>query len=157
MTTQFITNEEKLLSAVVNNILPSSGNLFFLVGYFYFSGFQEIYKNVADKNMKILVGLDVERDILNKIKEIELVQSVNESRGKIRENYFKSLVDLFNETAFFDSEEKQKAFRLFLEKIKDGTLEIKKTYQPNHAKLYIFQNKEEQSQGGEFPGTVITG
>ncbi len=157
MTTQFITNEEKLLSAVVNNILPSSENLYFLVGYFYFSGFQEIYKNVADKNIKILVGLDVERDILNKIKEIELVQSVNESRGKIRENYFKSLVDLFNETAFFDSEEKQKAFRLFLEKIKDGTLEIKKTYQPNHAKLYIFQNKEEQSQGGEYPGTVITG
>ncbi|NLZ72712.1 MAG: helicase [Bacteroidales bacterium] len=157
MTTQFITNENKLLTTVVNNILPSAKNLFFLVGYFYFSGFQEIYKNVKDKHIKILVGLDVEQDIFNKIKEVELIQNVNDSRGKVRENYFKSLVDLFNETAFFDSEEKQNSFRLFLEKIKNGTLEIKKTYQPNHAKLYIFQNKEEFNQGGEFPGTVITG
>lgn len=123
MTTQFITNEEKFLSTVVNNILPSSENLYFLVGYFYFSGFQEIYKNVVDKNIKILVGLDVEQDILNKIKEVELIQSINDSRGKVREKYYKSLVDLFNETAFFDSYEKQEAFRLFLEKIKNGTLE----------------------------------
>ena len=157
MTTQFITNEEKFLSTVVNNILPSSENLYFLVGYFYFSGFQEIYKNVVNKNIKILVGLDVEQDILNKIKEVELIQNINDSRGKVREKYYKSLVDLFNETAFFDSYEKQEAFRLFLEKIKNGTLEIKKTYQPNHAKLYIFQNKKEYDQGGEYPGTVITG
>ena len=41
--------------------------------------------------------------------------------------------------------------------MKDGSLEIKKTLHPNHAKLYIFQNKEEHSQGGEYPGSVITG
>ena len=41
--------------------------------------------------------------------------------------------------------------------MKDGSLEIKKTLQPNHAKLYIFQNEDEFSQGGEYPGTVITG
>lgn len=157
MTTQFITNETKFLSEIVNNILPSSNNLYFLIGYFYFSGFQEIYKNVADKKINILVGLDIEQSILNKIKEFELIQNINESRGKIRENYFKSLVDLFNDTDFFDSDEKQIAFRLFFKKIKDGTLEIKKTCQPNHAKLYIFQNKEDYSQRGEYPGTVITG
>lgn len=157
MTTQFITNEEKLLSTVVNNILPSSENLYFLVGYFYFSGFQEIYKNVLDKKIKILVGLEIERDILNKIKEVELIKNVDDSRGKVREDYFRSLVGLFNETDFFDSKEKEEAFRLFLGKIKDGSLEIRKTYQPNHAKLYIFQNKKEFSQGGEYLGTVITG
>jgi HKD family nuclease len=53
--------------------------------------------------------------------------------------------------------EKQQAFRLFLDKMKDGTLEIRKTLHANHAKLYIFENKEEFSQGGEYPGTVITG
>ena len=41
--------------------------------------------------------------------------------------------------------------------MKDGTLEIRKTLQSNHAKLYIFENKDEFSQGGEYPGTVITG
>ncbi|MEN8262794.1 MAG: helicase-related protein [Nitrospirota bacterium] len=157
MSTHFITNQEKLLSDVVKNILPSSEKLYFLIGYFYFSGFQELYKNVDDKEIKILVGLDIEHDLANNIREYEIVQEVNIARGKIRENYYKSLVDIFNDTDFFDSEEKQDAFRLFLEKMKDGSLEIRKTLHPNHAKLYIFQNKEEFSQGSEYPGTVITG
>ena len=157
MTTQFITNQEKLLSDVVNNILPSSERLYFLVGFFYFSGFQEIYKNIADKEIKFLVGLEVETDLVNRIREFEIIQEANNPRGKVRENYYKSLVTLFNDTDFFDSAEKQEAFRLFLKKIKDGSLEIKKTFHPNHAKLYIFENKKDFSQGGEFPGTVITG
>lgn len=157
MTTQFITNQEKLLSDVINNILPSSRNLYFLVGYFYFSGFQEIYEKVADKNLKILVGLEVEQDLTNKVKEFEILQETNAPRGLIRNNYYKSLVQLFNDTDFFDSQEKVDAFRLFLKKIEDGTLEIKKTLHSNHAKLYIFENKEEFSQGKEYPGTVITG
>jgi superfamily II DNA or RNA helicase len=157
MTTQFITNQEKLLSDVINNILPSSRNLYFLVGYFYFSGFQEIYEKVADKNLKILVGLEVEQDLTNKVKEFEILQETNAPRGLIRNNYYKSLVQLFNDTDFFDSQEKQDAFKLFLRKIEDGTLEIKKTLHSNHAKLYIFENKEEFNQGKEYPGTVITG
>lgn len=35
------------------------------------------------------------------------------------------------------------AFTLFLTKIKDGSLEIRKTKEPNHAKMYVFQNKWE--------------
>ena len=157
MTTQFITNQQRLLSDVVNNILPSSQNLYALVGYFYFSGFQELYQNLAGKEVRILVGMEVERDITNKIKEFEILQDVTIPRGKIRDNYFKSLVSLFNDTDFFDSAEKQEAFKLFLKMIKDGTLQIRKTLHPNHAKLYIFENKSEHNQGGEFPGTVITG
>ncbi len=157
MTMQFITNQKRLLSDVVNNILPSSQKLYALVGYFYFSGFQELYQNLTDKEICILVGMEVEKDITNKIREFEILQDVNASRGKIRDNYFKSLVSLFNDTDFFDTTEKQDAFKLFLNKMKDGTLQIRKTLQPNHAKLYIFENKTESSQGGEFPGTVITG
>lgn len=157
MSTHFITNQKKLLSDVVKNILPSSEKLYFLIGYFYFSGFQELYKQIANKEIKVLVGLEIERDLANRIREYEIIQEVKDARGKIRENYYKSLVDVFNETDFFDSQEKQEAFRLFLNKIENGSLEIRKTLYPNHAKLYIFQNKEEHSQGGEFPGTVITG
>jgi len=157
MSTQFVTNQDRLLADVVNNILPSADRLYFLVGYFYFSGFEEVYKQVAEKEVKILVGLQVERDLANRIKEFQIIQEVNTSRGKAREDYYKSLVQLFTDTDFFDSQEKQDAFRLFLHKMKDGTLEIRKTLQPNHAKLYIFENKEEFSQGGDYPGTVITG
>lgn len=91
MSTHFITNQEKLLSDVVKNILPSSEKLYFLIGYFYFSGFQELYKNVDDKEIKILVGLDIEHDLANKIREYEIIQEVNIARGKIRENEQRSI------------------------------------------------------------------
>jgi len=77
MSTQFITNEEKLLSDVINNILPSSEKLYFLIGYFYFSGFQEIYKKIGDKEINILVGLEIDHDLTNKIREFEIIQEVN--------------------------------------------------------------------------------
>ena len=86
MSTHFITNQEKLLSDVVKNILPSSDKLYFLIGYFYFSGFQELYTEVKDKEIKILVGLDIEHDLANKIREYEIIQEVNFARGKIRDN-----------------------------------------------------------------------
>src|SRR6056297_2587331 len=157
MTTQFITNEDKLLSKVVNNILPSSKNLFFLVGYFYFSGFQEIYKKVKDKNMKILIGMDVEKTIRKKIKETYTFNKENDSNKNIREDYYRNLVNIYNDTSFFDSKDKVEAFTIFLEKIKDGSLEIRKTRKSNHAKMYLFENKEEFNQNGLFPGSVITG
>lgn len=157
MSNQFITNQERLLSDVINNILPSASKLDFLVGYFYFSGFKEVYKNLDGKHVRILVGLDVEKDIINAVRECETVTERNVSRGQIRDNHNKWFVKLYNETDFFDSEENQEAFKIFLEKIKTGSLEIKKTLEPNHAKLYIFENKPEFSQKGDFPGTVITG
>lgn len=157
MSNQLITNQQRLLSEVINNIIPSTQNLYFLVGYFYFSGFGEIYKNVADKNIKILVGLDVEKDLFNKVREYEIIDGINLSRGDVRRKFNDSLVAIFNDTDFFDSLPKQEAFRIFIEKIKNGTLEIKKTLHPNHSKLYLFENKDEYAQGGEFPGTLITG
>lgn len=157
MTTQFITNQDKLLADVVNNILPSTKTFYVLVGYFYFSGFEEIYKNVADKDIKILIGLEIEAAVANKVHEFELMNDAQPSRSKIREDYHHSLVKLFNDTDFFDSKRKREAFSIYLEKIRDGSLEIKKTLNPNHAKLYIFENKPESNQRGEFPGTVITG
>jgi len=157
MSNQLITNQEKLLSEVFNNILPSSQHLYFLVGYFYFSGFEEIYNNIEDKAIQILVGLEIEKDITNKIREYEIIDGINRSRGEVKKQYNESLIDLFNDTSFFDSDERQNAFRIFLSKIKDGSLEIRKTIQPNHSKMYLFVNKEEHSQGGEFKGTLITG
>ncbi|HLG32453.1 MAG TPA: phospholipase D-like domain-containing protein [Ignavibacteriaceae bacterium] len=157
MSHQFITNQDKLLTEVFNNILPSSKALYFLVGYFYFSGFEEIYKNVTDKNIKILVGLDVEKDLFNKVREYEIIDGINLSRGDVRRKFNDSLVAIFNDTDFFDSLPKQEAFRIFIEKIEDGSLEIRKTLHPNHSKLYLFEKKEEFAEGGEYPGTLITG
>lgn len=157
MSEQFITNENKLLSDVINDILPHSDKLHFLVGFFYFSGFEEIYKQIGEKHLRILIGLDIEKDIMNKVKEVEMLSEDNISRGQIRENFNQSFIQLFNETDFFDSPKKQEAFKLFVEKIRSGSLEIRKTLKPNHSKLYLFQRKEELNENGTYPGTLITG
>lgn len=158
MSSKFITNQDTLVSEIFEKIFPTTESVYILVGYFYFSGFEEIYKGLADKSCKILVGLDVEKDILNKVREFEIIDTVNNSsRQKIKDNYYETFVKIFNDTDFFDSENKKNAFKVFLEKIKNGSLEIKKTEYPNHSKLYLFEKKEELNEGGEYPGVVITG
>ena len=142
MNGQFITNKELVLSDVIKSILPKCDNAYFLVGYFYFSGFGELCESLRNVHLRVLVGLEVERSLINGIKEVENFVSESKSRGQMREDFYKSLIDIYNNTDFFDSEEQIANFRLFLEKIEEGPLEIRKTLNPNHAKLYLFQNKE---------------
>ena len=49
----FITNGgEKTLAKIIKGILPAKADcLDFLVGYFYFSGIEEIYKHISDKKI----------------------------------------------------------------------------------------------------------
>ena len=47
--------------------------------------------------------------------------------------------------------------KIFEEKLKDGSLEIRMTNEQNHAKAYILTNKPEFSQGGDFKGNVFMG
>ncbi len=152
-----ITNQEVFLEQVFNKFFPGAQELHFLVGYFYFSGFERLYKGLEDKKLRILVGMDVERDFFNRVKEVQLLEKVNISRGKIRENFYQSLVKLIGETDFFDGKEKEEAFNIYLEKIKDGSLQIKKTIEPNHAKLYLFEYKNEVKTFLGSPGIVVTG
>ena len=154
----FITNQNgKFLSEIIKSILPKAQNASFLVGYFYFSGFTEIYQGLKEKNLRVLVGLEIEQDIINRVREVDYHTSEKHTRGELKATFYDSLIDLFNETDYFDSEEKQDAFRLFFDKIKDGSMEIRKTKIPNHAKMYLFQNNREADEGGSYPGVLITG
>lgn len=157
MSKEFITNQEKLLSDVVNNYLKDSDNLYFLVGFFYFSGFEELVENLKNKNLKILVGLEIEKGLMNRVKEVETLTAQNFSRAEVRDRFNKSLVELFNESNFFDTKQNSDSFKLFFSKIKDGTLEIRKTKNPNHSKMYLFEFNEDKSHHGEEFGRVITG
>lgn len=153
----FITNQDRFLSEIINGILPKCSSVDILVGYFYYSGFDLICENIKDKNIRILVGLEVDVKVASRIKEVDRLQKINQSRGQIKEDYYASFVKLFNYTDFYDSSSKIESFKLFYSKILDGTLEIRKTEDPCHAKMYLFQYNESISEGGEFPGTVITG
>jgi len=153
----FLTNKEKLLSDIINGILPKSNSLDVLVGYFYFSGYKLISEKLIDKHVRILVGLDIDTKISKAIKELDMLADYNKSRSQLKDDFYKHFVRLFNETDFLDCQLKLESFRLFYNKIKEGSLEIRKTDEPCHAKMYIFDYREEINEGGEDPGSVITG
>jgi ERCC4-related helicase len=158
MDGNFITNQNnRFLSEIINGIIPKCDNSYFLVGYFYFSGFVELHEQLKDKNLRVLVGLDIERDMINRIREVDYHSTLNLTRAEVKQNYYSSLVELFNETDYFDSQQQEEAFKVFYEKIKDGSLQIRKTKEPNHAKMYLFENREEFAECGTYPGALITG
>lgn len=155
---EFITNREKLLKEMMENIMPTSDMLYFLVGYFYFSGFELLKDSLKDKNLKILVGMDIDKDLNNQIKEYFFIKSKENyvPDSLIQKRFCVSIKEVF-ETDIFDNVESFNRYRLFKEKLENGTLEIKKTREPNHAKLYLFEKKKELNEGGTYPGAVITG
>ncbi len=76
MSKNFITNnqENATLKKRLEKLISASQELKFLIGFFYFSGWQEIYKNLQYNNhvtIKILVGLQVDK-YLSTIVEVGL-------------------------------------------------------------------------------------
>lgn len=145
------------MSEIIQGILPKTDAVDILVGYFFFSGYYLLSQGLANKKLRILVGLDVDT---NSSKSIQVINTLSENKlslGQLREKYYLEFVHLFNNSDFLDSEEKQKSFTLFYNKIKDGSLEIRKTEEPCHAKMYIFDYDDIHNEQGEDPGNVITG
>jgi len=165
---RFITNQQELLSDLIKNIMPASSHLRFLVGYFYFSGFEQIYKAIGlEMPLKILVGMEAEATVSGAINEIYQRSFpgvgngsfgfAGQSNTEIQQRYTEGIVQAANTTDLFDSTERETAFRFFLEKIQNGSLEIRKTAEPNHAKLYLFGYKPEIASATSANGVVITG
>jgi len=70
MANNFIANKspQKTLSGRLNNIIKFSTKLRWLVGFFYFSGWKEVYQNLKnnpDIKIKLLVGLQVGNHLQN--------------------------------------------------------------------------------------------
>lgn len=152
------------LSAALKDILPNCDRVDALVGYFYFSGFRDLHRELQNKHIRILVGMDIDRKMIEKIstfKDADLDSHLTDerisSRAGVKENYFDVFSRVFNDTDYFDDTESQEAFKVFLDKIKDGSLEIKKTAKSDHSKFYILNNKKELSGNGRTPGVVIIG
>ena len=157
MSNSFITNKEKFLSDIINGILPKTDAVDILVGYFYYSGYIELSNNLKDKNIRILVGLDVDLQITKHICEVENFRQTLPSRNSIKEEYYKQFVKIFNDTDFLDTAEKLEQFKMFYAKIADGSLEIRKTLESCHSKMYLFAYNDQMNENGELPGVVITG
>lgn len=157
MSSSFITNKEKFLSDIINGILPKTDAVDILVGYFYYSGYMQLSEKLRDKQIRILVGLDIDLHISKHIREVEAIRNEFISRNILKEEYFKEFVHLFNDSNFLDTAEKLEQFKMFYGKILDGSLEIRKTLEPCHSKMYLFAYNDLMNEGGELPGVLITG
>lgn len=162
-----IDNKSQTLQEALRNALPSTDRVDISVGFFYFSGFKALANELKDKRVRILVGMELEPGMVPEIvrrakggdEDLTKWQarSATTSRTALKQNYLNELTSFINDSDLFDDGEAISALKLFLAKIEDGTLEIHKTVQPYHGKFYLLYNKSEQSQGGDFPGTVFMG
>lgn len=142
--TTFITNENnKKLKDRIAELIRHSKELKFLVGFFYFSGIKELYdslKNNPDVQLDVLVGLNVDKTVHG------LTEYSDNTKGLTNKEKFEQFLcsvsksinsDDFDNHVFYDQA------RFFIEAIKQDKLRIRKTYDPNHAKLYIFKIEDE--------------
>jgi len=140
----FITNEKSnQLKQRLVELIKNSKELRFLVGFFYFSGIDELYEEIKNNpqiRIDVLVGLNVDKTLYGLIEYEDQNRELTE-REKI-EKFFDSITKSINSDEF-DTEEFYKRVKYYLNLIKDDKLRIRKTLEPNHAKLYIFNIKDE--------------
>jgi len=141
----FITNSnEANLKKRLLELIQKSDELKFLVGFFYFSGIRELYKGLKEKpnqKIKVLVGLNVDATNYG---VLELASQDDQSSDEEKTyKFFQSVKKSLN-TENFDTEEFYEQVKFFIQLIRDDKLIIRKTYNPNHAKLYLFKLEESQ-------------
>lgn len=159
MSNNFITNsaENATLKKRLEKLITASQELKFLVGFFYFSGWQEIYKKLQDNpdvNLKILVGLQVDK-YLSSIVEVGL-QDDSLSQEEHFTQFMKSMGFAIN-NAEMDNEAFYNQIEFFIQLLDEGRLIIRKTLNPNHAKVYLFSYNNTLAETLDSKGQFITG
>lgn len=149
----------------LKNVLPTAERVDILTAFFYFSGFKLIAEELKDKKMRILVGKYIDPAEMG-VMMAEAKQNPDFSldkyeprggrptRNKQKQLYTEGFVEFFNKSALHDDTDDQSAYKIFEDKLRDGSLEIKLCNKhQNHAKDYLFHNKA----GSETLGTGIFG
>lgn len=138
----FITNSRGSLKDRLSELVDNSKELKFLVGFFFFSGISELYESIKgqkDISIDVLVGLSADRGI-HGIQEFADNTTRLTQKEKV-ERYFDSIRKTINSNDF-DNKQFYEQIHYFIDLICTGKLRIRKTLNPNHAKLYIFNIKD---------------
>lgn len=159
MANNFITNNKtnKSLKGRLNTLIGISEELKFLVGFFYFSGWQELYQSLKKNEtlkLKLLVGLQV-CNHLNKMLEYG-----NREEGLSHDEHFNEFITSLGfalNNQEMDTEAFYNQVSFFIQMLKDGRLIIRKTENPNHAKLYLFRLNQHQAEIQNMEGQFVTG
>jgi superfamily II DNA or RNA helicase/HKD family nuclease len=134
----FITNAgDFTLERRLEEIVPRCEKIKILVGFFYFSGlkkFYELLRKNSEVKLQILVGLLVDKTNYGLY---EYGGEKGLSGDEIVERYIQSIKRSFN-SEYFDNKEFYEQVSFFVELIKKNRIEIRKTREPNHGKLYLF-------------------
>ena len=129
-------NYNKEVLNIIKNIIPGCKNIYIRVGYFYFSGFSLIAKSLADKNIKILVGMEAD---------------------KTTNDYLKKFLETVDQDEILDKPEERDAYFIFKNKLKDGSLEIKQNKTSDHSKVFIFEYTNKNAKIFNGPGQTMVG
>ena len=159
MARNFITNApQRSLKGRIQTLIRYSRELKFLVGFFYFSGWQEIYEALKareDLELKILVGLDTDL-YLGRVLEVVDPKACTSTQQELVGRFFASLRTALQDEAL-DTQEFYEQVSYFLHLLGTGRLQLRKTLDPNHAKLYLFRLDEAGQALINAPGRFITG
>lgn len=138
----FITNSPQTqLKTRLTQLITKSTELKFLVGFFYFSGIRELYQSIKENQnviVKVLVGLNVDKTVYGLHEYSDSEEASDEEKSfQFLQSVKRSLP---NEE--FDTAEFYEQIKFFVDLIKNDRLILKKTYEPNHSKLYLFKLDE---------------
>lgn len=161
MVHDIIDNSKNKLVEVLKQKLSVSKKARFAVGFLFLSGFKEL-KNEIDnlEKLEILAGprtnkQTVELMLLEEKWEKAVKDTLEKTRylpedkrQEILEEEFKGLV---NDLSYIKpTQENIEFLKWFLEKLKEGKIEIRIYYkEPLHAKLYLFEYRDQRHGKGE--------
>ncbi len=146
----FITNDkEKNLKDRIRKLIERSSELKFLVGFFYFSGAMELYESLKrlhsegklnDGHLRILVGLSIDEDNYGIYESARILEKKN--KDLIKDDFFRSIQKAFT-SKDLDKKEVYEQVDFFVKLLSEGKIVLRKTKDPNHAKLYLFKMNDD--------------
>ena len=162
-----ITNRGESMFQALSNALTTADRIDIQTGFFYLSGFEALAEELENKQVRVLVGMEIEPSLTpliargNYDPDLDLnrfrPRSETTSMLDRRNNYINGLVGIINDTDLFESPGTGPTLELFLKKIENGSLEIRRTRKDHHGKMYLVHNRSDVSQRGQSPGTRIVG
>ena len=136
----FITNvPSHTLKKRLEELIQHSKELKFLVGFFYFSGWRELYESLKtrdDLTIKLLVGLDVDRSLESVFEVAKEGDSL--SNDELADRFFASLHIALNDEAL-DNQKFYEQVSYFLELLKKGDCRSRKRLNPTMQNFICFK------------------
>ena len=136
-----ITNisEQESLFTRLDNLIGESEEMRVLVGFFYFWGIGALHQGLSNNRkfrLRILVGMEAEEHA-GKLVEVANGCAEGTTDDEHRVNFLTSLATVMRSREI-DRQDYYERVSLFVDLVRNGQIGIRKTRDPNHAKLYHF-------------------